>query len=36
VIGRDQTRFAVGLLGAGLAIASALILALSLNGSFGA
>jgi len=36
VVGRDQARFAVGLLGAGLAIASALILALSLSGSFGA
>jgi len=36
LVDRDQARFAVGLLGAGLAIASAVILALSLSGSFGA
>jgi hypothetical protein len=35
VVGRDQARFAVGLLGAALAITSALVLALSLSGSFG-
>ncbi len=32
VVGRDQARFAVGLLGAGLAIVSALVLALSVSG----
>lgn len=36
VVGRDRARFAVGLLGAGLAIASALVLALSLSGGLGA
>lgn len=36
VVGRDEARFAVGLLGAGLAIASALVLALSLSGGLGA
>ena len=36
VVGRDQARFAVGLLGAGLAIASALVIALSLSGGLGA
>ncbi|MGZ8436989.1 MAG: hypothetical protein ACXWXR_00450 [Candidatus Limnocylindrales bacterium] len=36
VVGRDQARFAVGLLGAGLAIASALVLALSAGGGLGA
>ena len=36
VVGRDEARFAVGLLGAGLAIASALVLALSLGGGLGA
>lgn len=36
VVRRDQARFAVGLLGAGLAIASALILAFSLGGGLGA
>ena len=35
VVGRDQARFAAGLLGAGLAIASALVLALSLSGGIG-
>jgi hypothetical protein len=36
VVGRDQARFAVGLLGAGLAIVSALVLAFSLSGALGA
>ena len=36
VVGRDRTRFAVGLLGAGLAIASALVLAVALGGGLGA
>ena len=35
VVSRDRSRFAVGLLGAGLAVGSALLLALSLNGTFG-
>ena len=35
VVGRGQTRFVVGLLGAVLAIASALVLAVSLSGGFG-
>lgn len=35
VVGRDQTRFLVGLLGAVLAIASALVLAVGLGGGFG-
>jgi hypothetical protein len=35
VVGRDQARFAVGLLGAGLAIASAVLLAWSLSGGLG-
>jgi hypothetical protein len=36
VVGRDQGRFALGLVGAGLAIGSALVLALSLSGGLGA
>lgn len=36
VVGRSQARFAVGLLGAVLAIASALVLALALSGGVGA
>jgi hypothetical protein len=36
VVGRDQARFVAGLFGAGLAIASALILAFSVSGGFGA
>jgi hypothetical protein len=36
VVGRDQERFRVGLLGAGLAIVSALVLAFSLGGGLGA
>jgi hypothetical protein len=36
VIKRDRTRLAVGLLGAGLAVGSASMLALSLSGTFGA
>ena len=35
VVGRGQSRFAVGLLGAILAIACAMILAVSLSGGFG-
>jgi hypothetical protein len=36
VVDRDQERFAIGLLGAGLAIVSALVLAFSLGGGLGA
>ena len=36
VVDRDQARFAVGLFGAGLAIASAIVLAASLSGGLGA
>ena len=35
VVGRGQGRFVVGLLGAILAIASAMVVALSLSGGFG-
>jgi hypothetical protein len=35
VVGRDQARFVVGLLGAAVAIVSAMVLALSLSGGFG-
>ena len=35
VVGRDQTRFAIGLLGAGLAIVSAVVLAVSVGGGIG-
>jgi hypothetical protein len=35
VVKRDRTRLTVGLLGAGLAVASAFVLALSLSGTFG-
>ncbi len=35
VVGRGQGRFVVGMLGAILAIASAMVVALSLSGGFG-